>query len=122
MQAIDDFLEYGLWIGSLQEKLAGQARPFIPGLVVGPLEQSDNSGGHAVTNSRVEVAPADDDVVCYRVHRVLPNRDGSFNSPRSLPLIVLSIISIQDRFEGIAFTILFPCIIINGFCTRLRWL
>ena len=70
MQAIDDFVEYGLWIGSLQEKLAGQARPFIPGLVVGLLEQSDNSGGHAVTNSRVEVAPADDDVVCYRVHRV----------------------------------------------------
>ena len=42
----------------------------------------------------------------------LPNRDGSFNSPRSLPLIVLSIISIEDRFERIAFTILFPCITI----------
>jgi len=50
MQAIDDFVEYGLWIGSLQEKLAGQACPFIRRLVVGPLEQSDNSGCHAVTS------------------------------------------------------------------------
>ena len=70
MQAIDDFLEYGLWIGSLQEKLAGQACPFIRRLVVGPLEQSDNSGCHAVTSFWVEVAPTADDVVCYRVHRV----------------------------------------------------
>ena len=48
----------------------------------------------------------------------LPNRDESFSSPRSLPLIVLSIISVEDQFERIAFTIHFLCIkvILHGSC------
>ena len=48
----------------------------------------------------------------------LPNRDESFSSPRSLPLIVLSIISVEDQFERIAFTIHFLCItvIFHGSC------
>jgi hypothetical protein len=86
--------------------------------VVGPLEQSDNSGCLVVTSFWVEVAPTDDDVVCYRVHRVLPNRGESLSRPRSLPLIALSMISVEDRPERIAFAIPFPCIteIFHGNC------
>jgi hypothetical protein len=81
MQAIDDFVEYGVWIGSLQEKLAGQACPFIRRLVVGPLEQSDTA---AATRSRVFGSRSHQPLMMSPATAsigFLPNRDGSFSSP-----------------------------------------